>query len=255
MAKQTKAPAATIDYSKYSDASGFERVTSQDLGTPFLVIIQKGSPEVDKTHPQYATKKVAGAGIGDIINTVSREIVHSEGGDPITFVPCFFEKLFVEWKPRDEGGGMVMAHRDPNIIARCTRGEDGRDMLPNGNNIITTAYFLGLIIHADRDPERVVIGMSSTQLKKSRGWLNMMQAIKVEVNGQKQPAPMFSHKYSISTVAEQNQHGGWYGWNIAGAGPVTAASLLDEGHSIAVESSRRTPLQLGSSAEAPAEVL
>jgi hypothetical protein len=256
MAKVTKVKQETqIDYSKYAGATGFEKVTTQDLGVPFLSIIQKGSPEVDKTHKDFSTKKIQGASVGDVFNTVSREILYTEGGDPIIFIPCFFEKMFVEWKPRDEGGGIVKSHTDPNILSRCTRGEDGRDVLPNGNNIITTAYFLGLVVHGDRDPERCIIGMSSTQLKKARGWLNMMQSIKITVNGNKQPAPMFSHRYNITTIAEQNQHGGWYGWKIEGGGQVTIESLLNEGHTIAVESSKRIPLQITTPAAAPTDVL
>jgi hypothetical protein len=238
--KKTKAPDAapaavtTYDWGAVQ-TTGFENVSKEDLGIPFLVVLQKGSPEVDRTHPDYATKAIKGAEAGDIVNTISRQILYKVGSEnPLRFIACGFEKLFVEWKDRESGGGMVRAHRDPNIVNECNRNERGQDILRNGNIIVTTAYFYGLVI-TDTDRIPAIIGMSSTQLKKSRLWLNMMSAIKVQTSKGLITPPMFSHIYSLTTVPEANEKGSWFGWKISCLGQVNDPVMIAE----AIETSKR----------------
>lgn len=238
--KQTKQPGAAsgkkqqaepqVDWSQYG-ATGFERTSTDDLGIPFLIIVQKGSPEVDRTHKDFATKKIEGVEAGCIINTVTREILHQPEGDPVIIIPCAYERQYVEWKPRDQAGGFVRQHSNPAVLNECKRNEKNQDVLPSGNIVITTGYFVGLI-KSREIWEKVIIAMTSTQLKKARLWLNMMMAIKS--NGQ--PLPMFSHKYALNTIVEQNQQGSWFGWHIEGAGMNTDMKLITE----ASEVSKRT---------------
>ena len=233
MTPQVTSNAAAYDWSKSGIPSGFEQVQRDDLGIPFLVILQKGSPEVDKTNPDYPAKKIEGAEAGDIINSLSREI-YGRQGKPMVFVPCSFEKLYVEWTPREAGGGMVKMHKSAAILNECTRNARGQDELRNKNIIVTTAYFYGLTL---RGQERVacVIGMSSTQLKKSRQWLNMMMSIKLNgANGPYTP-PMFSHTYLLSSQAESNEKGSWMGWLIQTQGPISDPVLIAD----AIQTSQR----------------
>ncbi|WP_214293519.1 hypothetical protein, partial [Escherichia coli] len=74
----------------------------EDLGIPFLTILQKGSPEVDDTNPDHARKTFPGCKGGLIINTLQRKIVY-DGFTPCQFVPSAYVKLFQEWKPRNQG--------------------------------------------------------------------------------------------------------------------------------------------------------
>lgn len=205
----------THDWSQEA-STGFENVTQEDLGRPFLVILQDGSPEVKKTHPEYATKKITGAEAGCIINTLTREILYSPGTtQPITFIPCAYDKAYVEWRPQTSGGGFVRSHRNPAILNECTRDEEtGRDLLRNGNQIATTAYFYGLVLREGQEPMPVVIGLTSTQLKKARAWLNMSQAIKLNGPNGKFTPPLFSHTYQLSAAGESNAKGSWYGWEV-----------------------------------------
>lgn len=227
----TPAPPPEIDYSQF-EATGFERTSTEDLGIPFLVIVQKGSPEVDRSHKDYATKKIVGANVGDIINTVTREVVHVVEQEPAIFVPCNYERLFVEWKNRDAGGagGFIRSHSTSAVLDECSRNDRNQDVLPNGNLIVTTGYFFGHLLFPDGDIKgKAIIAMSSTQLKKARMWLNMMQSLKVNLpDGTSRLMPMFSHKYALTTVPEQNNSGSWMGWHIEGAGKVTDLPLLKE---------------------------
>jgi len=211
-----------IDFS--GDAGmGFENVDQTDLGIPFLAIAQKLSPEVDADHPKY----IEGAEAGVIFNTQTREVLGGRG-EPVTFVPVHYQKAYVEWQPRESGGGFRGAHT-AEILTQCTRDERGRDVLPNGNLIVTTAYILGFVIDEDGDHTKAVISLTSTQLKKARQWLNMMMSIKLtNADGDKFTPPMFSHKYRLSTQPESNDMGSWHGWKIEQAGMVGDQNLVAE---------------------------
>lgn len=218
--------------------AGLENVRAGDLSIPFLVILQDGSPEVKKTHKDYATKGIKGATAGMILNTVTKELYVTEPGEPgkspaevggsFLFVPCMYQKLYVEWTPREKGGGIVESHADDTLLLQCKKNEKGQDVLPNGNVLQTTAYFFGTAI-INNEPIRCVIGLSSTQLKKARQWLNIATNIKFKKkdgSGTYNP-PLYSHFYRLSSQPESNEKGSWYGWKIELAGPVMTADVVE----------------------------
>lgn len=232
MAKETKKPGetpatavASYDFSQHQSA-GFEQVSREDLGIPFLSIIQKGSPQVDRDHKEYATKGIPGAEVGDIINTVSNAVI-CKAGQEMQFIPCSYKKLFMEWTPREKGGGLVKTHTDANILLECVKNEKGQDVLRSGNLIVTTAYFYGVALLGDnRVP--CVIGLTSTQLKKSKQWLNTATNIKlIGPKGQYTP-PFYSHGYLLSTTSESNAKGNWRGWIIKLGSIVNDPTLIVE---------------------------
>lgn len=216
---------AVVDWSQYQGATGMENVKQEDLGLPFLAIAQSNSPELKKAESKF----IPNCGQGDVFNSLSREVVYVQGEDPLIFVPCAYDCLFVEWKPRATGGGIVKTHRDPAILAETHRNDQGRDELKGGNLIVKTAYFFGMVIPVDGDPVRSIIGLSSTQLKKARSWLNI--AMGQKANGK--VLPLFSHSYKLSTVGESNAEGDWFGWKVELNAPVNDTALVTSGADIA----------------------
>lgn len=154
MKKQTKTdmpaepqvPAATggensMEWAQEGAPTGFENTRPEDFGIPFLSLLQKGSPEVDADHKDHATKGIEGAEQGMVINTLTRELVYSKDeGTPLMFLPVTHEKLWQEWKPRNQGGGFVQSHTSPVILTKCTRNEKNKDVLANGNEKIGRAH-------------------------------------------------------------------------------------------------------------------
>lgn len=201
---------------------GFEGVTQDDLGIPFLIILQKLSPELDETGPKYQEGLVAGM----IINSVTKE-VYGGAGEPLEFVPCGYQKMFVEWTPREQGGGFVASHSNPQILEHCSRNDRGNDVLESGNIVVTTAYVFGFVLRGE-DRVNCVISFTSTQLKKARQWLSLMMSIKLEGPEGRFTPPMFSHKYHISSVPEKNEKGSWYGWKLENAGLLDDKELIEE---------------------------
>ncbi len=239
MAKQTKQPIAAsalppIDWSQYA-VTGVENVGAEDLGIPFLMILQKGSPQVDTADPNYAVKGIKGAQSGDIILSIQNKIVHKFGEEPLVFVPAYYQRMFMEWRPRSAGGGLVQSHPDQSILAKTKKNDKKQDILPNGNTIANTAYFFGKLL-TDEAPIDCVISMTSTQLKKARAWLNTIQAVKFRrPDGGVFTPPMFSHKYHLATEPENNAEGSWHGWKISMAGPVEQRELIDSAASLSAQ--------------------
>lgn len=215
---------ASIDWGSYAGESGFENVSQSDLGIPFLNIVQPKSAEVDRTHKDYATKKIEGAGAGDVVNSVSRQIVAKFEKEGITVVPAGYEKTYNEWKPNR--GGLVRIHRNADVLKDVTgTTEKNESVLRNGNLLIETAVFYVLLVRNGEEPVPAIINMVSTGLKHARHWLNLMTGLRVGPN-RVQP-PMFSHSYTLTTAIERKDNNAWYGWNISINAPVNDRNLVN----------------------------
>jgi hypothetical protein len=210
--KQETSEVSTYNWGDYQGETGLEHLSQADLGVPILTIIQKGSAEFDEDHEDHEAKKIEGVKVGDIINTVTREILFTSTGNPVKVVPYFYRLVYLEWRPKASGGGIVQTHVNPNILASAKRDPaSNKDVLPNGNHIVTTAYFFVRIIQDGKPTQDALLTLTSTQLKKSRVWLNMMKGF-TSPNGN--TLPMFHRAYYLSTVSESNAKGTWRGWKI-----------------------------------------
>ena len=155
---------------------------------------------------------VQGAEAGMIYNTVENAVYSGEDG--VSVIPCYYRRVYVEWKPREKGGGYVATYGSDDPILKTTYKDDrGNDILPNGNLLTNTAEFYVLMLDTDGSPRRCLITMTSTQLKKARKWLTQMQTNTARgKNGNMFVMPMMSHIYTLSTVEERNDKGSWFGW-------------------------------------------
>ena len=108
--------------------------------------------------------------------------------------------------------------------------QDNRDFLPNGNNIIQTAYHYVMAMCNDV-PTQGVITMSSTQLKKSRRWNSMMASRRDMIGDQLITPPIYGQIFRLTTKPEQNDLGSWYGWNVEAEGLVESAEIYLEAKS------------------------
>lgn len=200
--KQSNLPVAFVDDMMADVGIGFENVTANDVAIPYLKILQALSPEL------RGTTKVPGAEEGLIINTVTQQLMKE-----FRIIPCAFKKSYVEWTPREAGGGLVKEHSDEKILEKTKKNERNQDVLPNGNLIVTTAYHYVLVL-TESGYERAVIAMSSTQLKKSRRWIGQMMSLQVKVGDKTFNPPSFSHSYHVGTGMETKDTNSWFGWII-----------------------------------------
>ena len=214
---------------------GRETMGLQDYALPFLAILQSLSPQVMKASP----KRIKDAEEGDFFNTVSQELY--SGSEGVIVVPCAYSRMNVEWMPRDSGGGFVTQHAGDEILAKCKRNERGFDELPNGNIIVTTAYYYSLLLDEgdETKPEPIVLSFARTQLKKARKWNSSISSLMIpDGQGGNFNPPMFSHKYKLTTVAEHKKDYNWFGVQIENAGMIQSGELYQAARKLAIDVSR-----------------
>ena len=207
MTKQDKAVVAEEpqDYGELSGA-GWEGTTASDFAIPFLSVLQDMSPQTKSQKPEY----IDGAVSGMLLNTVTGELY--DGTKGVIIVPCHTEQVFVEWKPRDQGGGFVDKHEIDSEVVNEAKGrcDFGKFTTPNGNELVQTFYIYGMILNAvdDLEPkEHIVVAITSTKIKKYRAAMSGMRTVK---GG----PPLFAFRLKMSTVLETNQKGDFYNLNI-----------------------------------------
>lgn len=183
-----------------SDAGqGFETIESQDYTAPWLVLLQTNSPQLKEGSELY----VPDARPGRIFSINSGQCYRECHVIPIRYV---FRN--VEWRPRKLGGGFISSFDRSNTPSDVV--PDPLTGLPmrNGNEIKATGYYLCLLQEENWD--KVILPLTSTQLKKSRRWNSLMVAQRYEGK----TLPIFANVYKLSVTSESNQKGSWFGWKI-----------------------------------------
>jgi len=210
--KETDISTNVVSFEQDGD-QGFEEADSDSYSIPFVRILQSGSPQCKKSDGAH----IEGAEEGTIINTATNELFES-----LRVIPCHFRRVFVEWKPIDEGGGFVAEYNAEEGKTLALTLDDAYK-LPNGNELADTR--MHYCIDATTG-DAMVLCMGSTQIKKSKNWMNVMRSTKAErEDGTRFKAPMFSSIFSLNTVPESNDKGSWFGWKIEREGFVEDTDL------------------------------
>ena len=212
---------STFDDTLLSGGTGLEETTTEDFAIPFIRVLQPMSPQLQKQHGSY----VQGASAGDLYNTVTGEAYDGEKG--ITIVPCAYNKKYIEWIPREKGGGLVNASHDISILSNCTRDpENRRYYTPEGNEIVETAQFFILILDGET-AQQAVLAFTSTQLGVARKWLTMLRMARVQNSkGDSVEAPMFAYNYKLTTTTQSNDKGSWNAYSVNQAGATDMATAM-----------------------------
>lgn len=194
-----------LAYLKADAGAGVSNMDSGDVALPYLGILQGLSPQVNPGGPAY----IEGAQASMFYNNVSQEVFDGRN-EGILFVPCAYERKFVEWVDRDKGGGWVSDYPiDGGILEHTTKDDRGRARLANGNLIVETAYHYGLY----KDPEtgawvQAVIAMKSTSLKTNRQWNN--ELVTTRIPGTDLIAPRWLYPYRLKTILQQKNNNSWW---------------------------------------------
>jgi len=219
------------------DPSMFEKDANQGLGNlgmddlaiPFLRILSDTSPQIKKRDPQY----IEGAESGMIYNTLTKEIYDGEAGAKV--IPCAYQRQYIEWTDRGEGSGapVNIYPAESDILSKTTRDDQRKDRLPNGNYIEDTANHYCLVLGEEGTSSQVLVAMKSTQRKKSKRWNSLMLGLKMKGAKGLFTPPSYSHIYVLKTMAESNNLGEWFGWDITRMGPVEDADVYHQAKAFA----------------------
>tara|TARA_R100001369_G_scaffold38051_1_gene63540 strand:+ start:1384 stop:2169 length:786 start_codon:yes stop_codon:yes gene_type:complete len=224
LAETKETAIATYDDDLLSGGTGLEETTTEDFAIPFIRILQQMSPQLNKQDGRYNEEAQAGM----LVNTVTNEVYDGDTG--VTVVPCAYVKKYIEWIPREKGGGLVDASHNASILKSCTKNPETRRLyLDNGNEIVETAQFFVLVL--DPQPQQAVIAFTSTQLGASRKWLTMLRMARVNTSkGTSVSAPMFAYNYKLGTLTQSNDKGTWHGYTVSQENPtdIETAQLSKE---------------------------
>jgi len=188
--------------------AGLEGADQDCYAQPFLTLLQKMSPQVDRDSDKY----IKGASAGDFLNGATGEVYDGKKG--VVLVPVHFERKYVEWGQRDDGGGFKGSYRPDEInLADLERDDSGR--FQKGDNYLADTRYHYCIQLTPDGRRNIVLSLTSTQIKKSRNWVTAMSMIRFEgKNGKPFCPPTFAHAWRITTVAESNDKGSWHGVKI-----------------------------------------
>lgn len=185
--------------------------SQEDNIVPLIYVLQANSPVAKKNNPAH----IEGAGAGDIWkkNSVHREIIPGDEG--IIVQPCYFERVWIEWRPNR--GGFVAPHKErPSDATEETIVVEGKEkrvwQRANGNLLVETRQHVVLV--DGREP--YVIPFSSSGHTVSRTWMSMMA--QNYIPNTNKPCASWAKYYKLRTTERSNTLGSWYTLKVEDAG-------------------------------------
>lgn len=129
--------------------AGLKELSAQEKSIPFLNLLQNNSPEVED--PQ---RRIEGARAGMFLNSVTKELIDGEKG--LIIQPVHIDRIFVEWRDRDKGGGIVARHLYTSAEVQDAIDRNGgshiatkENPLKHGENfLVDTRYLYSFILNA-----------------------------------------------------------------------------------------------------------
>lgn len=211
-AKNTAVSTDVIDFS--ADAGkGTEGVDKDSFAIPFLTVLQGLSPQLET---------VDGAKPGLFIDTITNELAES-----VTVIPVAFQRRFLRWLPRDQGGGYRGEMTVAEFEALNPPVNDKGIPIHNGEELKDTRNHFILVVRPDGSYYRALLSLGSTQIKKSKRWISRITGIDMVSNGKHFNPPSYSHMYTVKSVKEENEKGKWHGVLIDMEGPVQDKELYE----------------------------
>lgn len=175
---------------------GTEHITQEDVQIPRLVIAQAMSPELVEGESKFIPELRAGL----IFNSLTQRIY---GKGPLDFAVVRATKpRWVEFAPREEGGGVV----DPDVPADDPRTEFWTDEEGKRRNPKATKFYdFILVLDPEEVQEIVALSLKSTGLTVARqlnGFIKMRQA------------PVYSGIYTATSKTKKNPKGTFYQFDL-----------------------------------------
>lgn len=202
--KKQNTEVAVAGYEEY-EGGGFENQTEADYAVPFLKILQSTSEQLEDNADLKA---------GMIFNSVSEDV--HDGKEGVVFIPATTRHVYIEWKP-DLGGYVGELDVNSEVVKNCFNTQDfGEYVTSDGNDLVETFLVYGMQVEADGEAQQAVISFTSTKIKKYKAWMTKAKTIQIKLaDGRRIGAPLFAHRYRLSTVTQKNGKHTTYNWNIA----------------------------------------
>ena len=197
---------------------------SSEMQIPFVRIAQAMSPQLSKKKPEF----IEGASQGDVYNTVTSQ--YWDGEEGIVVIPCYQTTKYLEFIPREQGGGFQgEIPANDSVLTKTTR-EGAKEILPNGHELVKSDQHYCLVVDDDGSFQPAVVDMKSSQLKVSRRWKTQiaMQKVKHPKTEQMVTPAVYATMWRLTTTEESNDQGTWNNYTVAKENLVSNRDLLME---------------------------
>lgn len=218
-----KPPAALLERMLKDAGKGVSSLQEDNI-VPLIYIMQPLSPQLQRNNAKF----VQGAMAGDImLRNLTDPMVPGDQG--IIFQHCFFDKDWVEWIPRNSGGGFVgrSKERPDDAVEKVDPQNKNKKrwFRPNGNEVIETRYHIGYV-HMDDRRLPYVIPFSSTGHTVSRSWMFTMNSKRLPSGD---VAAGWSSLFKLITRERSNVSGTWFVFDPIDLGYVQSVEDYDLG--------------------------
>lgn len=217
-------------YDPEDAGAGMEGTDASSFAIPFLIVLQKGSPQVD----EMSGVALPGAKAGMLFSSVTGKLY--DGATGVKLVPAAYQRRFIRWGARgtDAAGykgeltmEQVNEMRSKGMIKELENrlyvpGPDGNINEKKSDRVADVRSHFCLMLHEDGTYESTLLALGSTQIKKSRTLMSALSALSARgQDGRPFTPATFESVVRLTTIPEQNDKGTWYGVKFDIVGPVT----------------------------------
>lgn len=249
-----------------SDANaGREEATAESYAIPFLMVLQKGSPQVDETAGGVV---IEGARAGMLFDNIANKLY--DGKEGAIIVPCAYRRVFVHWGPREGEGKGFKGEMSPEAVAQL-RDEgkivevDGKLLFPKPDGTLhekkcdrasdTRSHYVLVLDPKTGAWTTALLSLTSTQIKKSKALMSMLAGEKIRGKNGLFTPPTFANLVRVTTIPESNEKGSWHGVRFEVVGKVDRLEVYNaakEFHSSILAGNVAAKYEEGGAAESAA---
>ena len=215
---------------------GTEGADKDSFAIPFLRVLQSNSPQVNEARGEY----IKDAKAGMLFNTATRELF--DGKEGVVILPCAFQRRFIQWAPRGSDGGFEGEHTQEEVAKLEEAGlavelerrlyvveKPGETPHEKKNDRLQDTRSHFVIVETADGFGQALLALSGTQIKKSKQLMSMISSVKVETPDGKVTPPTWMNRVRVTTVAESNDEGDWFGVQFVAEGLIDRQDLYDAG--------------------------
>ncbi len=175
------------------DLTGTEGITREDLRLPLLTLAQGLSEQLIEDSSSY----IPNLKMFDFFNDLTNEIY---GKGPLTFIVLRRDARNIEFRPREEGGGVLDLDVPPgDKRLKWTKDEaTGERKPPAATHFVE---FVVLLMHPNAKPEPIVLSIKDTNKFNRKAHQRLSGFIKIG------NAPIYAKIYTVTSKTEKNDSG------------------------------------------------
>lgn len=210
---------------------GMEGASQESFAIPFIVTLQSNSPQVDEA----SGAAIEGAKAGMFFENVTGRMYDGKAGKGIVIIPCAYRRVFLHWGPRSgEGAGFKGELSVEQVAQMRAEGKivdvDGKLLIPLPDGTLndkkcdrisdTRNHYVILLDEETGGWTQALMSLTSTQIKKSKVLMSALASVKIKGPQGMFTPPTFANRVRVTSIAESNDKGKWFGVKFELAGLV-----------------------------------